>query len=351
MHTDARITAVLELLEGHSSAEAVAAKAGVSLAELEGWRDAYVAGLKAGAPVRRTVRRRRLAAAGAAVGLAGVAAWVSIAYAATCTQTLPAPLVTFCANNPAVASEINANFAAVVQFVTSKVGAVGNTNVTITGPLQASGTTTFTGPSVNVATPGSGAGGRAITHDSGNVLSLNGQGDFSSVTIGSNTRVSGNLIAQGRKSVDGAATTPYDISMRRYVLEVTPAKVGVVQPVDNAMVTELCRDDDGCDFTLAMLNYDATNNVATRSGHLFYSQISSAWRVELPYGSGAEPIGTDGDSVLHEFSVWDCYLGDAETSTDTNNGRTDNGAGLGLLNCRGCTYSDATTVCRLILRD
>ncbi|MBX7100230.1 MAG: hypothetical protein K1X89_21115 [Myxococcaceae bacterium] len=350
MHTDARIAAVLELLEGRTPAEAVAAKAGVSVAELEGWRDAYVAGLKAGAPAQRT-RRRRLAAVGATLGLAGVAAWCSIAYAATCTQTLPAPLVTFCANNPAVASDINGNFAALVNFVTSKVGAVGNTNVTITGPLVASGSTTFTGPSVNFATPGSGAGGRAISHDFGNQLSINGQGDFSSVVIGGNTRVNGNLVVQGRRSIDGAASTAYDISLRRYVLDVTPAKVGTVQPIDNSMLSELCMDEDGCDFTIAMLNWDITKNVATRSGHLFYSQVSNAWRTEMPFGAGTETVGYDGDSALQEMPVWDCYLTDAETTTDTNNGRADNGFGLGFLNCRGCTYSDATTTCRLILRD
>lgn len=367
--TKPHIDAVLELLAGGKTAEAIAQQYGVPVDELLRSRDAYVAGLNAARRTEKHPSRWRLSAAAAAVVLLGVGLWARVAFAATCTQTLPAPLVTFCANNPALASEINGNFAAMVQYITSKVGAVGSSNVTITGattitggsnlsggtsvsgPLSASGVTTFTGPSVNLATPGSGAGGRALTHEAGNVLAINGQGDFSSVSFGTNVRVNGNLVVQGRKSVDGAASTPYDISMRRYVLDVTPAKVGSVVAIDQTMLTELCRDDDGCGFTVSLVNWDGTNNVATRMGHLYYSQVNGSWRAEVPYGGGAEPSGVDGDGALQEVGLWDCYLTDAETATDINNGRSDNGPGLGLLNCRGCTYNDALTTCRIVLRD
>jgi hypothetical protein len=57
------------------------------------------------------------------------------AWAATCAQTLPSPMVTFCPDSPALASEANGNFQQIITWLTQKVGAVGTANINTTGPI------------------------------------------------------------------------------------------------------------------------------------------------------------------------------------------------------------------------
>jgi hypothetical protein len=98
-----------------------------------------------------------------------------------------------------------------------------------------------------------------------------------------------------------------------------------------------------------MVNFAGDNRVASRSGTLFlYQGGSTTWRAEL---TGGDVDGFDSNSGVNELSAWDCFFGDAETATGTNNERSDARAGFGLLNCRGCNYSDATTYCRMVFRD
>jgi hypothetical protein len=59
----------------------------------------------------------------------------------------------------------------------------------------------------------------------------------------------------------------------------------------------------------------------------------------------------DGASGAQEYILNDCYFGDAETYLGTSNGRSDATVGWGLLNCQGCSYSDTTTICRVVLED
>ena len=56
--------------------------------------------------------------------VAGFSVWVSRPAwgQVLCAQTLPAPLKTFCANSPAVATDVNANFQGVVDAIIAKTG-------------------------------------------------------------------------------------------------------------------------------------------------------------------------------------------------------------------------------------
>lgn len=79
-------------------------------------------------------RRRSLLLLGGlcAVVLAGLVAQPALAQV-TCAQTLPAPLVTFCGGAPAHASQVNGNFQAVIDLVTTKLGPITSSGVTVAG--------------------------------------------------------------------------------------------------------------------------------------------------------------------------------------------------------------------------
>ena len=87
-------------------------------------RLAYLEGVEQAA-----VRRRRLIAKAlvAVLAVGTLVAGVQEARAwGGCAKTLPDPLKTFCAGDPALANDINGNFKALVDWLTPKVGAFGN---------------------------------------------------------------------------------------------------------------------------------------------------------------------------------------------------------------------------------
>ena len=100
-----------------------------------------------------------------------------------------------------------------------------------------------------------------------------------------------------------------------------------------------------------MMNWAVVNGSGTsRSGQLFMSKTTTAWRVEM-YGYSTDTEGVDGNGAYTDLNAWDCYFGDFDFALNNTNGRQDTGIGFGLLNCKGCTYPDATTTCRMIFRD
>jgi hypothetical protein len=135
---------------------------------------------------------------------------------------------------------------------------------------------------------------------------------------------------------------------RRYIVEAGPAQVGRVVPLDVATMDLLCRDKDGCEVTMQMVNYDAppTGIVASRSQRLFISETSRWWRF-----ANIDVLGLDSNGGLDEWPVWDCFFTDAETWTGTPNGRGDAAVATALLNVAGGNYSDATTICRIVIEE
>ncbi|MEK7175203.1 MAG: hypothetical protein AAB693_00120 [Patescibacteria group bacterium] len=115
---------------------------------------------------------------------------------------------------------------------------------------------------------------------------------------------------------------------------------------------DLCQDIDGCWINLQMVNWAANmpGQIASREVRVHISERDGTfWRAHGP--GWFEFDGQQTDLVSNEFNAWDCYFTDAETSTNSNNGRRDNFQGFGLLNARGGDYPDDLTFCRVVVSD
>lgn len=141
------------VLDGTRTPTEVASRCGVDVAVVA---EALAARHRA----QRAARRRRVAAAALASCLAlGLVGRVAFSQA-TCMQTLPAPLVTFCPDAPALASEVNGNFAGVLSILNARVGpdagivsvnAVESRTAATPLTLQPSGGTTRVGGTLQLA--------------------------------------------------------------------------------------------------------------------------------------------------------------------------------------------------------
>lgn len=169
--------------------------------------------------------------------------------------------------------------------------------------------------------------------------------------FGGDVRVQGTIFSNGRWQDCGTCATNqiYSITSERYVMDLKPADVGVAQPLDASIVDRLCRDIDGCELTIGM--YNLSGSVFTRSGKLFYSEVSEWWN--FVNNNGTETYGTNSDSAVTNLNYYWCYFGDFDTSINNNNGITDTGHGFGFLNATGGTgaYTDGVKSCRLIIQD
>ncbi len=378
MNSNERVQLILELLDGKATAAELAARHDLDEKELLVWRDAWLAGARAASRTRAP--SRRLWVAGAVLGAAVLGLLSKEALAASCaapSSFSSLGLNYFCPNDPALASEFNANTAQLVGLIQQKVGAGWG------APDAGAGTSGITTSSANVAGASTLTGGATI-------------GSAGSVDFGSNTRQMLNLwgtnygvgvqnstmyfrsggnfawyvggthsntafdsgggtevarLTDGSFSVRGlfqsnnSPPTPNPQGLQQLIVEATPASVGIAVPINVAALSAICRDEDGCRYTIAMLNYDNSGAVASRSGHLFLSVFTNEWRLDN------DVIGTDSNNASTETSAWDCYFGDFNSASNTNNGRLDNGIGFGLLNASGGAYSDTTTICRLIFWD
>lgn len=379
MNANERVQLILELLDGNATSAELAARHGLDEQELLAWRDTWLAGARAAA--RPRVASRRLLMVGAVMGAALLGLVSREALAATCAA--PASFTSlglnyFCPNDPAIAAEVNNNTAQLVNLMQQKLGTgwgaadagVATAGIT-TSSAVVNGASTLTG---NVTVGGAsnvsfGSTTRQMLNLWGssygvgvqnNTLYLRSGGNFAWYVGGVHSNneldpgggveamrltVNGALSVRGLKQSDSATLNPNPYELQRLIVESTPATVGVVVPIDVGSLNAMCRDDDGCDYTITMLNFDNTGAVASRSGHLALAEFTGEWRTD------SDAQGTDNNSAVSEISAWDCYFGDFNFSTDTNNGRLDTGPGFGLLNVKGGTYRDNTTVCRLIFRD
>jgi hypothetical protein len=131
--------------------------------------------------------RRRIAAFGGATVIAVAAGlWGAPALAQVmCTQTLPSPLVTFCANSPARAADLNSNTQQLVNWLTQKVGTQGSPNVAVTGTMSVGGTSALQSTTVT------------------GTMTVNGATTLQSTTATTLT-VSGNELVQNALTVNGA---------------------------------------------------------------------------------------------------------------------------------------------------
>jgi hypothetical protein len=150
-----RLRVYSQVLSGELPVNAAAAQLGIGLADVQRGVEALEMArvmLAQDRAVRMRSWRRGIGAAGVLVAIA-VTTWaVDPVWAqATCAQTLPSPLVTFCPDNPALASQVNGNFQGVAGWIAAKAGPVASPdittrdiaarNVSVTGPMNF-GTTT-----------------------------------------------------------------------------------------------------------------------------------------------------------------------------------------------------------------
>ncbi len=134
--------------------------------------------------------------------------WTKPAWAqAACTQSLPTPLVTLCADAPARASDLNGNTQQLVTWLTQKVGAVGSANVAVGGTLSVAGDTTLGRllPAFSTWGP-TGSGGAGIVNDNGAYQSLmivgnNSAGGSRRVRVFDDLAVDANLSVGGRVDI------------------------------------------------------------------------------------------------------------------------------------------------------
>lgn len=163
------------------------------------------------AGVAKASRVRSVVAALVVLTLSSTVWLTRNAWAATCTQTLPAPMVTFCPDNPAVASQVNGNFQQLVTWITAKTGTITDANltaqavsaqsVTSVGPVRAMASNATSGLNLTwnksgstgetdfQNLPGSGAGGFAFYNNNTQLGSLDSAGNLTingSLIIGSN---------------------------------------------------------------------------------------------------------------------------------------------------------------------
>jgi hypothetical protein len=115
---------LVSLLAGEIDAATLAARHGITEAEALRWREAFLAGMRASTGGQAHVRRPRTR-----LVMVGVAMLATAAFA---------QLVTFNADQPALASEVNGNFTQLKSWLEAKVGVVSDPgNITTNGKVIA----------------------------------------------------------------------------------------------------------------------------------------------------------------------------------------------------------------------
>jgi len=117
----------------------------------------------------------------------GLLGRIGIAHAA-CTATLPAPLTTFCPNEPARAASVNANFQTIASNIVNKIGALGSTDATMPRAVTTSIVATSSGAGTVTVGSNLTVTGSASLGGVGTLTTMIGQvkmlGTSSSVAVG-----------------------------------------------------------------------------------------------------------------------------------------------------------------------
>jgi hypothetical protein len=157
---------------------------------------------------------------GAAIVACLASGW---ALAGTCTAILPAPMVTLCPNQPALATDLNANFSQLITWLQQKSGPITSTDSTVQRliPSYVSWNAALTGgggagivndnssfKSLMVVGNSSAGGGRKVSlYDDvlvGNDLSVTG--DLNAATLTTLTPVTGAVLGGGTSSCNGSSS-------------------------------------------------------------------------------------------------------------------------------------------------
>jgi hypothetical protein len=184
------------------------------------------------------------------------------------------------------------------------------------------------------------------------------------LTVGSNktVTVNGSLVVNGAWNAGAIhdvgdsnggpnVTTTYPVDIRRYVVEApdngsSPDTV----PISNTIVTNFCRDEDGCWVSLYMRNHDGHDVMAgVTARHLSLGPVVNNRQYwDMRDSASNFSVGTDNDGAVgHLLNIYNaCYLTDGEY---VNAASSDNVRGFGLLNWYGAW--DGNMTCVLIIED
>lgn len=207
--------------------------------------------------------------------------------------------------------------------------------------------------------------GGKVTNDA-NGLTLNGGANKSVTTAGALT-VGGDLAVTGSWSVaaildkgdsNGGANqhSTYPVSINRYVVEspdnaASPDTV----PLDDALLTQLCQDQDGCKVYLYMRDWDPARKPGLLAGS------SGPYRLSLAAPANGQREwdmrdlaanfygGTDSNGAVNQgINLLNaCYFTDGEY---VNGQGSDSKLGFGLLNWFGA-FDSTAMMCVLIIED
>lgn len=206
-------SSLIALLRGDVSADALAAEHGLSRSEVERLKHAYLDGLEAGAK-RRGGRLQRL-------GTIAIVFAVGLTARQALSGTCATPgffsalgLNYFCADEPAMASEVNANTQQLARLMEAKVGTLGPAdggNPNVSSSSVSTSTLTATRANVSFFTPpyaswtgtgaDIGAGGAGIVNDNAGYKALMLVGNTSVGGSRRQVKVFDDLTVTGRLTV------------------------------------------------------------------------------------------------------------------------------------------------------
>ncbi len=221
---------------------------------------------------------------------------------------------------------------------------------------------------VNFATGGANniafASGGAITDSATGMTLSGGNGNAvqtaGALTVGGDLTVNGNWSTTAVRDVGdsngGKVRNSYPVSLQRYVVEAKDAGGGFDSvPLDDALLTQLCADEDGCTFRLGFRNTVETQGATVLGGPFNWSlgQTINGTRRSYVVNDGNSPgnntIQTDNNGTTdHVKAFFDCFLTDGRFENGQDQG--DTAIGYALLNANNGMTS-VNHVCVLIIED
>src|SRR4029079_9214275 len=101
---------------------------------------------------------------------------------------------------------------------------------------------------------------------------------------------------------------------------------GRTKSIPQNVLEDLCGDQDGCEYRLAMTRWssDRDTESASRSGILYYSKGDGHWRAS---SGESDAFGVDGDGTTqHVKDIWGtCYFTDGNYTQYENQGDKEKG--------------------------
>lgn len=141
------------------------------------------------------------------------------------------------------------------------------------------------------------------------------------------TRIEGKTLFQAVKDVDGTTST-YLVDNRRYHVEVSRAVPAPrVLQLDNNIIEEFCRDEDGCTVSLATKDANGLITPDINSPFKMFISINAERFWDTSQGSTGSARDNDNSVISVGYGV-QCYF----TDRDTNSPALDNAPGFSVVN-------------------